>query len=231
METQQRIALVTGANRGLGLETARQLVRDHGYVVWIGSRDLRKGEAAAKAIGQGARAVELDVANTNSVTRAIAQIKAECGQLDALINNAGMDYDMDQRASHANMDRVRTAFDTNFFGPWDLVVQALPLLRGSEAGRIVNVSSGAGSLSDMGGGTAGYGTSKAALNALTLKLAAELQADGIKVNSVCPGWVATDMGGGGRPIPEGARGIVWAATLDHDGPTGCFSRDGRPISF
>jgi NAD(P)-dependent dehydrogenase (short-subunit alcohol dehydrogenase family) len=122
--------------------------------------------------------------------------------------------------------------ETNVYGPWQMVQAFLPLLKKSEHPRIVNVSSGAGALTSMGGGTPAYSMSKAALNALTRMLAAELRRHGILVNSICPGWVATDMGGsGGRPVTEGATGIVWAALLPDDGPTGGFFRDGQPLDW
>ncbi|MEM1272934.1 MAG: SDR family oxidoreductase [Pseudomonadota bacterium] len=229
--TTQRLALVTGANRGLGLEVARQLARDHGLLVLVGARSLVKGQSAATDIGHGAEAVQLDVANQASVAAAFAQIEDRFGRLDALINNAGMDYDTDQNASSADLDRVRRCFDTNLFGAWATAIAATPLLKRGSHARLVNVSSGAGAIHGMTGGTAGYGVSKAALNAMTVKFAAELKHAGILVNAVCPGWVATDMGGGGRPIPDGARGIVWAATLPDDGPTGGFFRDGLPIEW
>jgi NAD(P)-dependent dehydrogenase (short-subunit alcohol dehydrogenase family) len=231
MTKQIRIALVTGANRGLGREVALQLARDHRLQVLVGSRDLERGETAAKAIGWGAEAVQLDVADDASVARALNDIELRFGKLDVLVNNAGVDYDTDQRPSSADLDRVRRAFDTNLFGAWAVAIAAIPLLRRASSPRIVNVSSGAGALSGMGSGTPGYGVSKAALNALTVKLADELQRDGILVNAVCPGWVATDMGGGGRPIPEGARGIVWAALLADDGPSGGFFRDAKRIDW
>jgi len=127
---------------------------------------------------------------------------------------------------------VRAALHTNLLGAWRVTQAALPLLRQSPAGRIVNVSSGAEALNDMGGGTPAYRTSKAALNALTRILASELRGDRILVNAICPGWVATDMGGGGgRPVAEGAAGIVWAVELPDDGPTGGFFRDGRAIAW
>ncbi|WP_170424232.1 SDR family oxidoreductase [Ruegeria arenilitoris] len=229
--TNQRIALVTGANRGIGKEVALQLARDHGLKVLLGSRDLAKGQRAAQEIGHGTNALQLDVSDPVSVAEAFSQIKAEYGRLDILVNNAGVDYDTDQEAHRADLNRVRRAFDTNLFGPWDMTIAAVPLLRLGEDARIVNVSSGAGALSDMTAGTAGYGVSKAALNALTIKTAAELKPYGILVNAVCPGWVATDMGGGGRPVPEGAKGVVWAATLPPTGPTGGFFRDGRTIDW
>ncbi|GAB5448428.1 SDR family oxidoreductase [Gymnodinialimonas sp.] len=228
--TRPRIALITGANRGIGREVARQLSDDNGLHVLLGSRGLAKGEEASSAM-QNASAIQLDVADPASVSHAFRQIMQDFGYLDVLVNNAGIDYDTDQSASSADLDRVRRAFDTNLFGAWDVARSAVPLLKRGTSPRIVNVSSGAGALSDMGGGTAGYGISKAALNALTLKLSSELQSAGILVNAVCPGWVATDMGGGGRPIPQGAAGVTWAATLPDDGPTGGFFRDARPMDW
>ncbi len=225
-----RIALVTGANRGIGREVALQLSRDHGLHVLLAARDLAKGEEAARSI-PNATALQLDVSDTASVARAFKRIGRDFGRLNVLVNNAGVDYDTDQRASTADLARVRRAFDTNLFGAWDVAIAAAPLLRKGESARLVNVSSGAGALSGMDGGTPGYGVAKAALNALTLKLADELRRDRILVNAICPGWVATDMGGGGRPIPEGAKGVVWAATLPDDGPTGGFFRDGRQIEW
>lgn len=229
--TRQRIALVTGANRGIGKEVSRQLARDHGMKVLMGARDVSKGRAAADEIGHGAQAVQLDVSDPNSVAAAFSMIEASFDHLDVLVNNAGVDYDTDQQVHRADLDRVRRAFETNLFGPWETTIAAVPLLQRGTDARIVNVSSGAGSLTGMSAGTPGYGVSKAALNALTLKTAAALNPNGILVNAVCPGWVATDMGGGGRPIPEGAKGVVWAATLPNDGPTGGFFRDGVAIDW
>jgi NAD(P)-dependent dehydrogenase (short-subunit alcohol dehydrogenase family) len=149
-----------------------------------------------------------------------------------VVNNAAILYDTWQRGVDADLDQVRAALDTNLLGAWRVVQALLGLLRQSPAGRIVNVSSGAGALNDMGGGTPAYRTSKAALNALTRILAAELRADRILVNAICPGWVATDMGGaGGRPVAEGAAGIVWAVELPDDGPSGGFFRDGGALAW
>ena len=228
--TPDRIALVTGANRGIGLETARQL-RDHGLTVLVGSRDPAKGRAAADDIGEGAHALTIDVADDASVAAAFEAIERDHGRLDVLVCNAGIDYDTDQRAAAVDLDRARRIMGTNLFGAWACAVQAVPLLRRGTSPRIVNLSSGAGALGYMPHSPPGYGVSKAALNALTIKLAAELQGDGILVNAVDPGVVATDMGKRGRPIPEGARGVVWAATLPDDGPTGGFFHDGERIAW
>lgn len=233
--SEPRIALVTGANRGIGREVVRQLAEHHGHVAVLGSRDRDRGQAAAeplRAAGLDIRVVRLDVADRRSVRAAAEEVDATLGRLDVLVNNAAVDYDTDQRAVTADLDRVRSDLDTNLLGAWQTAQALLPLLRRSPSPRIVNVSSGGGALTDMGGGTPAYRVSKAALNALTRMLAAELRGDHILVNSVCPGWVATDMGGhGGRPVADGAAGIVWAATLPDDGPTGGFFRDQRPIPW
>jgi NAD(P)-dependent dehydrogenase (short-subunit alcohol dehydrogenase family) len=229
-----RVALVTGANRGIGFEICRQLGQ-RGYVVVLGSRDRERGEvAAARLRGEGLDVVgcQLDVADAASVESAVERMRREHGRLYAVVNNAAILYDTWQRGVDANLDEVRDAFETNVLGAWRVVQATLPLLRASPTARIVNVSSGAGALTDMGGGTPAYRTSKAALNALTRVLAAELRADRILVNAICPGWVATDMGGaGGRPVSEGAAGIVWAVELPDDGPTSGFFRDGRAIAW
>jgi NAD(P)-dependent dehydrogenase (short-subunit alcohol dehydrogenase family) len=222
------VALVTGANRGIGLEVCRQLAR-LGFTVLLGARDAGRGARASRQLGGGPISpVVLDVADDESVRAAAAGIE----RLDVLVNNAAILYDTWQHGVDADLDQVHEAFETNLLGAWRVTQAVLPLLRASPAGRVVNVSSGAGALHDMGGGTPAYRTSKAALNALTRIFAAELRRDGILVNAICPGWVATDMGGaGGRPVADGAAGIVWAATLPEDGPTGGFFRDGRPIAW
>ncbi|MEV5574156.1 SDR family oxidoreductase [Spirillospora sp. NPDC052269] len=226
------IALVTGANRGIGREVARQLVGS-GHTVVVAARSLDAAEQTATELGERAVPVRLDVTSAQDVEAAVTEVDKRLGGLDALVNNAAIHYDTWQRAVNADLDVVREAAETNLYGPWRMVQAFLPLLRrGSSGGRIVNVSSGIASLNDMTGGTPAYTTTKVGLNALTRMLAAELRPDGILVNAVCPGWVATDMGGpGGRPVAEGAAGIVWAATLPDDGPTGGFFRDGRPIAW
>jgi NAD(P)-dependent dehydrogenase (short-subunit alcohol dehydrogenase family) len=220
------VAVVTGANRGIGREVARQLAAA-GYVTVLGSRDEALGRAAAAELGgeaAGVVAYALDVADDASVRAAADRVRAELGRCDALVNNAAIDYDTDARATTADLDRVHRALETNLFGAWRTALAFLPLLRRSPHPRLVNVSSGSGSISEMGAGTPAYSVSKAALNAL--------RGDRVLVNAVCPGWVATDMGGpGGRPVEDGAASVVWAVRLDDDGPTGGFFRDGRPVAW
>jgi NAD(P)-dependent dehydrogenase (short-subunit alcohol dehydrogenase family) len=215
-------ALVTGANRGLGLEVARQLAA-RGYEVLAGARD----PGSVPSI-DGVRAVRLDVTDQDTVSG----LRGELTALDVLVNNAAIHYDTWESVLTADLDVVREALETNTLGAWRLAIAMAPLLRASGRGRLVNVSSGSGQLTDMRDGAPAYSISKAALNALTRMLADALGRDGVLVNAVCPGWVATDMGGpGGRPVRDGAAGIVWAATLPDDGPTAGFFRDGRPIAW
>jgi len=228
------IAIVTGANRGIGLEVCRQLA-ERGYTAILGSRDLAKGERAAaglKLTNGSVIARQLDVTDLNSIHNLRAWIEAEYGHLDVLVNNAAINYDTYQKAISADLDNVRETLETNIFGAWQMTQAFLPLLRKSPHPRIVNVSSESGSLTSMGGGTPGYSLSKAGLNALTRMLAAELRGSRILVNAVCPGWVATDMGGsGGRPVEQGAASVLWAVTLPDNGPSGGFFRDGRPLAW
>jgi NAD(P)-dependent dehydrogenase (short-subunit alcohol dehydrogenase family) len=225
---------VTGANRGIGLEVARQLAQ-RGFTTVLGSRDAPKGRAAAAALAAEGIQVEprrLDVDDDDGVRELAAELDSELGRLDVLVNNAAILYDTWQRGVDADLEVAHRAMETNLFGSWRTTQACLPLLRRSSHARVVNVSSGSGSLAGMGAGTPAYSISKAALNALTRILAAELRRDGILVNAVCPGWVATDMGGpGGRAVEEGAASVMWAALLPDDGPTGGFFRDGRPVDW
>ena len=220
------ICLVTGGNRGIGREVCRQLA-ENGHRVILTARDDAAAAAAAKAVQ--AEPLQLDVTDQASVAAAAHHVSDRYGKLDVLVNNAAISYDTWQRASTADLAVVRNAAETNLYGPWLMVQAFLPLLRAGDHPRIVNVSSEAASLASMGGGTPAYTVSKTALNALTRMLAAELGPQKILVNAVCPGWVATDMGGpGGRPVAAGAASVVWAALLPDSGPTGGFFRDGRP---
>ncbi|HEX6524593.1 MAG TPA: SDR family NAD(P)-dependent oxidoreductase [Streptosporangiaceae bacterium] len=220
------IALVTGASRGIGREVCRQLI-DLGFTVLATARD----PSTLKGL-RDAEPLRLDVTSEADIQDAFGTVSERFGLLDILINNAAITYDTWQRAADADLTVVREAAETNLYGAWRLTQVMLPLLRRSEHPRIVNVSSEAASFSTMGAGTPAYTASKAALNALTVMLAAELRAEGFLVNAVCPGWVATDMGGpGGRPVAEGAASVVWGATLPDDGPTGGFFRDGQRLAW
>lgn len=234
-----RVAVVTGANRGIGLAVVRALATA-GDLVVLGSRDPAAGRRAATGLPvvddpgapRGVLVRRIDVTEPASLAAVADELAERTGRVDVLVNNAAIHYDTWQSAGDADLGVVREALETNLLGPWQAVQAMLPLLRASRHGRIVNVSSEGGSLATMGGGIPGYRTSKAALNALTRMLAAELRADGVLVNSVCPGWVATDMGGpGGRPVEEGAASVLWAVDLPDDGPSGGFFRDGLPVPF
>jgi NAD(P)-dependent dehydrogenase (short-subunit alcohol dehydrogenase family) len=239
------IALVTGANQGIGLQIAKDLAA-RGFTVLVGSRNLEKGEAAAKSIGAAAHAVQLDVTDHASITAAAERIRKEFGRLDVLVQNAAIsntglrpgqsveEYARSTRPGNVSMDEVRTIWETNVFGVLAVYQAMLPLLRQAPAARIVNVSSGVGSLT-MNSDPAyalrssfgpGYSASKTALNALTLAMAIELEPEGIKVNAISPGFVKTNLNGysGILTVEEGAREAVRVALLGPDGPTGTFTR-------
>lgn len=239
----ETIALVTGASRGIGLEVCRQLA-GRGMAVILTARDAARADEAARRLadeGLAVRGMALDVTDSASVRRLAAELEAETGRLDVLINNAAAYVDWSDTASTADLDAAQVVLATNLFGGWRVAQGLLPLLRQSAHGRLVMVSSGAGSHGDQQfglttgrGAVSAYGISKAAVNALTAKLAAELAGTGILVNAVCPGLTATAPGMeamGARPIPEGAASIVWAATLPDDGPTGGFFRDGQSLPW
>lgn len=226
-------ALVTGGNRGIGREVARQLAAA-GMEVVIGSRDLAAGEAAARELaaelgGATLSAVQLDVTDSASV----AALPSALGSLDVLINNAGAVIGTYAEGIDTPPEVLRASFEVNTIGAAQVLSAVAPLLRASGHGRVVNVSSGMGQLSEMGGGVLGYRMSKAALNVLTAVAAIELADDGVLVNSVCPGWVNTELGGPSAPltVDEGADTIVWLAQSADDGPTGGFFRDRAPISW
>jgi NAD(P)-dependent dehydrogenase (short-subunit alcohol dehydrogenase family) len=229
-----RVALVSGANRGLGFEVARQL-SEYGMTVLLGARDLDKGlHAARKLAGAPGEviAVQLDVTRQDQVDTLARWTEVTYGRLDVLVNNAGGHYDHGAQASNADLAPALDAMQTHLFGTWRLCSALLPLMRRHGYGRIVNVSSGCGASASANSHCVAYRTSKSALNAYTRTLAAELEGSGITVNAVCPGWVATDLGGpGGRPVSVGAAGIVWAASLAAPAPTGRFFRDGEVIPW
>ena len=238
-----RVALVTGAGKGIGFEVCRQLA-GRGMIVLLTTRTPEKSEAAAaELLGEGldVRPATLDVSDDESLRRLAEEIESEFGRLDVLISNAAAYVDWTETALTADLDAAHQVFETNLFGAWRASQAFVPLVQKSDHGLIVNVSSGAGSHGDSqfglttgGGAVASYGISKAAINALTSKLAAELEDTGVLVNSVCPGLTATAPGMeemGARPVPEGAASVVWAATLPDDGPTGGFFRDGDPLSW
>jgi NAD(P)-dependent dehydrogenase (short-subunit alcohol dehydrogenase family) len=223
---------------GLGFETARQL-RALGHTVIIAARDLSAVQPLAAQIG--ATPLGLDVTSDASVAAAAQFVRDTFGRLDVLVNNAGAYFDQGGEPLQADIQFVKDALDTNLLGAWRMAKAFVPLLGNSAQGRIVNVSSGAGSFADPVFGlpvhpqnVPVYGISKLALNGLTVKLARQLKGTNIKVNSVCPGFVATYPGTeawGARPVAEGAKGIVWAATLPASGPTGGFFRDGQPLGW
>ncbi len=236
-----RTALVSGANRGIGFEIVRGLAR-LGVLAVIGARDPKDGVVAAEKLqseGLDIPVVELDVDREGSAAEAVAEVQRIYGRLDILVNNAAILIDEPGgfKASLFDLkaDTLRQTFETNLLGPIRLIQAAVPAMRAQEYGRIVNISSTAGQLSEMGSGYPAYRMSKAALNALTRIAAAELNGNGanIKVNSMCPGWVKTDMGGANaeRTPEEGADTAVWLATLPDDGPTGGFFKDRKPIPW
>jgi NAD(P)-dependent dehydrogenase (short-subunit alcohol dehydrogenase family) len=234
---EKTLALVTGANRGIGKEVARQLA-DRGYEVLLSARDGEQARVAAaevaRSTGGMVEAIMLDVSDVGSIEQVAQSITAERDKLDVLVNNAGVGTDFGVSGTSPDFDAIQRALDTNFYGAYRLTVALLGLLRESEHPRVVNVSSGMGGVSEMGGWSPGYRVSKAAMNAMTRILSTELKGEGFLINSACPGFVKTDMGapmGAKKPVEEGAAGIVWLASLPDDGPTGGFFRDGKPIAF
>jgi NAD(P)-dependent dehydrogenase (short-subunit alcohol dehydrogenase family) len=244
--SETKVALISGANKGLGLETGRQLGK-LGFTVLLGSRDPLKGEVAARLLredGIEAKVVKLDVTRQSDIDAAAAMVEAEFGKLDVLVNNAGVMIEKGwtkNTTSETTMENLRATFEANLFAVFALTKALLPMLKASEAGRIVNVSSILGSVSlqaTKGSPTYStklfaYNASKAALNVLTISLAHELRGTKIKVNSAHPGWVKTDLGGSQAPmgVVEGAKTEVELATLGDDGPTGGFFHLGKEIAW
>lgn len=232
---EQRVALVTGGNRGIGHEICRQLAKV-GLQVILGSRDPVRGLTAAGPMiseGLSVEARQLDVASTQSINDCMNWIRRDIGRLDVLVNNAGIMVEEEDLDAESELEIVRDTMQTNVYGPLLLSRLAIPIMKSRRYGRIVNLSSGMGSLSEMGVGYTGYRMSKAALNVVTRIIASETQGMGILVNSVDPGWVQTAMGGRGatRNVYKGAETPVWLATLPDGGPTGGFFRDRKPIAW
>lgn len=245
------VALVTGANQGIGLQIAKDLAV-HGFTVLVGSRNLERGEEAARSVGADAHAVQLDVTDQTSITAAAERIRNEFGRLDVLVNNAAISHvgkpgwtleeiAKSNRASVASLDEVRAVFETNVFGVIAVTQAMLPLLREAPAARIVNVSSGVGSLTVNSDPNfpfrsmfdVVYCPSKTALNAVTLAFAIDLESTGIKVNAATPGFIRTNLNNfaGTGTVEEGAREPVRLALLDANGPTGTFSSVDGPFPW
>jgi len=238
------VALVTGANQGIGLQIAKDLAA-HGFTVLVGSRSLENGEIAAKSVGADAHALQLDVTDQASIAAAAERIPSEMGRLDVLVNNAAIsntrkgnlslqEYAKICLASNASLDEIRAVWETNVFGVLAVYQAMLPLLRESSDARIVNVSSGVGSLTTNADPTypyraffsPAYPASKTALNAMTMAMMVELESTGIKVNLVSPGFTKTNLNGyeGLESVEEGSREVVRVALLGPDGPSGTFTR-------
>jgi NAD(P)-dependent dehydrogenase (short-subunit alcohol dehydrogenase family) len=228
-----RVALVTGGNRGIGLEVCRGLLA-RGMRVVMTCRDSAAAAATARELGGGLSVMQADVCDTGSVRALASRVECELGRLDVLVNNAGVLIDREV-PSILGMDPalLRQSLETNLFGVLAVTQALVPLMRRGHGGRIVNLSSILGQLDGMGTGTPAYRVSKCAVNALTRILAAELEADRIKVNCMHPGWVRTGMGGPAAPRSpeEGADTAIWLATLPEDGPTGGYFLDRKPIPW
>lgn len=245
------VALVSGANKGIGLQIAKDLA-SKGFTVLVGARKRELGEAAASSVGPQARAIQLDVTDSASISAAAQRIQNELGRLDVLVNNAGISHPLKPgtpmeemresgKMSRISIDDMRTVYETNVFGVVAVTHAMLPLLRKAPAGRIVNISSSGGSLtlkddpSEFSRQYVGvYQTSKAALNAVTQAFAIELEGTNIKVNAACPGFTATDLSNyapGAGSVEDAAREPVRLALLDVNGPTGTFSNSAGPLPW
>jgi len=231
-----KVAVVTGALKGLGFEVARQLARRDYQVIVTGRDAARGGTAQEKLVGEGLKTEFrlLDVANTSSIEQFTTALLRERGRVDVLVNNAGIMIDGERPTTLPEYASViERTFITNALGPYLLCRALVPAMVKNGYGRVVNVSSGMGQLSEMNGGYPGYRMSKTALNAVTRIFADETRGSNVLVNSVCPGWVRTDMGGKGatRSIEQGIETIVWLATLPDGSPSGSFFRDKKPMTW
>lgn len=235
-EQKGRVALVTGGNRGIGLEVARQLA-GRGQHVILGARDSAAGESSAARLGEhgySSSAVELDVTDVSSVQRAVLSVIKEFGRIDVLVNNAGIAIDgPDHRPSEPDFDKVRATLDTNLFGSWACADAVLPHMRAAGYGRIVNLTSNMASLGlTADAESPAYRISKAALNMLTVVLAAEVRGEGILVNAASPGYTRTDMSPKAtQTVERGADTPVWLATLPADGPSGGYFYERSPLPW
>ncbi|HAI68056.1 MAG TPA: short-chain dehydrogenase [Gammaproteobacteria bacterium] len=235
MTNSHKIALITGANRGIGLEACRQLAKQDITVI-LSSRDNAKGEQIKQQLEKEDISVvfhQLDVTDENSIKQIESFIREQYGRLDILVNNAGIFPDPMKNALDTTVNDLRAAMETNLYGPFRLCKHFIPMMLKNHYGRIVNLSSGMGQLSEMNGCCPAYRTSKTAINALTRLLADELKDTNILINSMCPGWVRTDMGGPNATstVQEGADTLIWLATLPDGGPSGGFFRNRQPIPW
>lgn len=233
--SEKRVAVVTGGNKGIGLEVCRQLAQIDIEVV-LTARNKERGQTAVQQLADEGLTVlfkQLDVTDQNSVRRLVKYLADEHGRLDILVNNAAILIDRGMKVVEMDIAIVRQTMETNYYGPLRLCQMLVPLMARNHYGRIVNLSSTQGSLHHMGGTGLGYKTSKTAINVLTKVLATEMRGSNILVNSVDPGWVRTDMGGSRAPrsLEKGAETVVWLAILPDDGPTGGFFRDKRPYDW
>lgn len=237
--SERKVALVTGANRGIGYEICRQLLLKN-YEVILSSRNSEKGEEAVQAIRQEMpqkseqiHFKSLDVNDLSSIKSIRDWVEQHFNRLDVLINNAGIFLDKNGKALDGDLATVRQTLETNLYAPWQLCLQFIPMMQAQNYGRIINLASGLGAMEDMAGHYPAYRLSKVGLNALTQMLAAELNSKTILINSMCPGWVRTEMGGANasRSLPEGADTAVWLAEQPNGSATGKFFRDRQVINW
>jgi NAD(P)-dependent dehydrogenase (short-subunit alcohol dehydrogenase family) len=230
-----KVALITGGNRGIGLEICRQLA-EKGLQIILTARNKQKGTAACRKLAAEGKHITfypLDVTDPDNIHCIGERIVADFGRLDVLVNNAGISPEHGRRGTEVDMQTVRQTLDTNLLGPWMLCRTFIPLMRRQDYGRIVNVSSGKGSFVRLAADYPAYRISKTALNALTVVLADELRDTNILVNAMTPGWVRTRLGGiyAPRSVKEGAETAVWLATCADDGPRGKFFKDQKEFPW
>ena len=233
--TTKRIAIITGANRGIGFETCRQ-VNQLGYLTILTSRDDRKGLTALEALSQEGGELffhHLDVADLESIRKLATYVEDNFMRCDVLVNNAGVYLDRGKSVFDVSLEVLKETVETNFYGALNMCRAFVPFMRKNNYGRIVNVSSGMGSIATMGGYSAAYKLSKLIMNGMTRIMAGEIKDLNIKINTMAPGWVRSDMGGPSAPrsLAQGADTIIWLATLQDDGPTGGFFEDRKPVPW